>query len=34
MGIGAGFVPNIYRSELVDEVISATDEQSIFTVVG
>jgi cysteine synthase A len=29
-GIGAGFVPDIYRSELVDEVIPVTDEQSIF----
>lgn len=29
-GIGAGFIPDIYRSELVDEVISVTDEQSIF----
>ena len=29
-GIGAGFVPDIYRRELVDEVISVTDEQSIF----
>ncbi|WP_315790929.1 cysteine synthase A [Fischerella sp. JS2] len=28
-GIGAGFVPDIYRSDLVDEVIQVTDEQSI-----
>lgn len=28
-GIGAGFVPEIYHSELVDEVIAVTDEQSI-----
>lgn len=29
-GIGAGFVPEIYRSDLIDEVITVTDEQSIF----
>ena len=28
-GIGAGFVPAIYRSELIDEVIQVTDEQSM-----
>jgi cysteine synthase A len=28
-GIGAGFVPEIYRSDLVDEVIPVTDEQAI-----
>ncbi|MGJ5672767.1 MAG: cysteine synthase A [Nostochopsis sp.] len=28
-GIGAGFVPDIYRPDLVDEVIQVTDEQSI-----
>lgn len=28
-GIGAGFVPAIYRSELVDEVIQVADEQAI-----
>lgn len=28
-GIGAGFVPEIYRSQLIDEVISVTDEQAI-----
>jgi cysteine synthase A len=28
-GIGAGFIPAIYRSELVDEVIQVTDEQAI-----
>lgn len=28
-GIGAGFIPQIYRSELIDEVIPVTDEQSI-----
>lgn len=28
-GIGAGFIPDIYRGELVDEVIPVTDEQSI-----
>jgi cysteine synthase A len=28
-GIGAGFVPEIYHSELVDEVIAVTDEQAI-----
>jgi cysteine synthase A len=29
-GIGPGFVPAIYRAELIDEVISVTDEQAIF----
>jgi cysteine synthase len=29
-GIGAGFIPEIYRPELVDEVIQVTDEQAIF----
>ncbi|MBE9035350.1 cysteine synthase A [aff. Roholtiella sp. LEGE 12411] len=28
-GIGAGFVPAIYRAELIDEVIQVTDEQAI-----
>ncbi|OUL24716.1 cysteine synthase A [Nostoc sp. RF31YmG] len=28
-GIGPGFVPAIYRSDLVDEVIEVTDEQAI-----
>lgn len=28
-GIGAGFVPAIYRSELVDEVIAVSDEDAI-----
>ena len=28
-GIGAGFVPNIMRLDLVDEVIQVTDEESI-----
>ncbi len=28
-GIGAGFIPAIYRPELVDEVIQVTDEQAI-----
>jgi len=28
-GIGPGFVPAIYRPELVDEIIQVTDEQSI-----
>ncbi|MEH2277403.1 MAG: cysteine synthase A [Nostoc sp.] len=28
-GIGAGFVPAIYRSELVDEVIQVADEEAI-----
>ena len=28
-GIGAGFVPAIFRSELIDEVITVTDEQSM-----
>lgn len=28
-GIGAGFVPAIYRSELVDEVIQVTDDEAI-----
>jgi cysteine synthase A len=28
-GIGPGFIPAIYRSELVDEVIQVTDEQAI-----
>jgi cysteine synthase A len=28
-GLGAGFVPAIYRPELVDEVITVTDEQAI-----
>jgi cysteine synthase A len=28
-GIGPGFIPAIYRSELVDEIIQVTDEQSI-----
>ncbi|MBW4563458.1 MAG: cysteine synthase A [Mojavia pulchra JT2-VF2] len=28
-GIGPGFVPAIYRSELVDEVIEVTDEQAM-----
>ncbi|MBD2563242.1 MULTISPECIES: cysteine synthase A [Nostoc] len=28
-GIGAGFVPAIYRPELVDEVIQVTDEEAI-----
>ncbi|MBW4616566.1 MAG: cysteine synthase A [Desmonostoc vinosum HA7617-LM4] len=28
-GIGPGFIPAIYRGELVDEVISVTDEQAI-----
>lgn len=28
-GIGPGFVPAIYRAELVDEVIQVTDEQAI-----
>ncbi|MDZ8108289.1 MAG: cysteine synthase A [Nostoc sp. DedQUE12a] len=28
-GIGPGFVPAIYRSEVVDEVIQVTDEQAI-----
>jgi cysteine synthase A len=29
-GIGPGFVPAIYRPELIDEVIQVTDEQAIF----
>jgi cysteine synthase len=28
-GIGPGFIPAIYRSELVDEIIQVTDEQAI-----
>ncbi|WP_193199509.1 cysteine synthase A [Nostoc sp. MG11] len=28
-GIGAGFIPAIYRAELIDEVIQVTDEQAI-----
>jgi cysteine synthase len=28
-GIGAGFVPAVYKSELVDEVIQVSDEQAI-----
>jgi len=28
-GIGAGFIPAIYRPELVDEVIQVADEQAI-----
>lgn len=28
-GIGAGFVPAVYRNELIDEVIQVTDEQAI-----
>jgi len=28
-GIGAGFIPAIYRPELIDEVIQVTDEQAI-----
>ncbi|MBH8573877.1 cysteine synthase A [Nostocaceae cyanobacterium CENA369] len=28
-GIGPGFIPAIYRSELIDEVIQVTDEQAI-----
>jgi cysteine synthase A len=28
-GIGPGFIPAIYRSELVDKVIQVTDEQAI-----
>ncbi|RAM52725.1 MAG: cysteine synthase A [Hapalosiphonaceae cyanobacterium JJU2] len=28
-GIGAGFIPDIYRSELVDEVITVKDEDAI-----
>lgn len=27
-GIGAGFVPDIYKSDLIDEVIQVTDEQA------
>jgi len=27
-GIGAGFIPSIYRSELIDEVIQVTKEDS------
>ena len=29
-GIGPGFIPAIYRSELVDEIIQVTDEQATF----
>ncbi|MFO5527456.1 MAG: pyridoxal-phosphate dependent enzyme, partial [Cuspidothrix sp.] len=28
-GIGPGFIPAIYRSDLVDEIIQVTDEQAI-----
>lgn len=28
-GIGPGFIPEVYRSDLVDEVIQVTDEQAI-----
>lgn len=30
-GIGAGFVPDIYNKEIVDEVLTVTDDQAIFT---
>jgi cysteine synthase A len=29
-GIGAGFVPEILRTDLIDEIITVTDEQAIF----